>query len=190
MDLKIDLTKYSNKMIRIISAYGFDSFKSLALSLFPSFKYGSQTPAITISATTAVVAQVLGFSPLIVAVMLVAVVVETYTGITASRKKGEHFESWKFSRCIFKLGVWVALFFIMHSFALEMGNFDGIPYRVAEWVFNAFHILLMVYFCIENATSILENLAVIDGKPKTEYIEAMLSLWKVLVENLKNIKTK
>lgn len=51
--------------------------------------------------------------------MLIAIVSEMWTGIRASKVQGIGFESFRFSRCIIKLCIWLTIIYITHSFYLE-----------------------------------------------------------------------
>ena len=55
-------------------------------------------------------------------------------------------------------------------------------------VFDILHLATMIYFCIEYTTSILDNLAVLDGKPKATFINAIGILFTSLIDKLKNFK--
>ena len=173
---------------RFFNTYGFEGFKGFALSLFPSFKYGNQTAVISISTFFAVIGQWLGVSPAIVLVMFIAVLVETFTGIRASKKQGIDFESFRFSRCIIKVFVWVFLFFMFHNFAIDLAAQSGWVFVLGGVFFDILHLATMIYFCIEYATSILENLAVLDGKPKDTFINAIGTLFSSLIDKLKTMK--
>ena len=118
--------------------------------------------------------------------MLAAVVVEVYTGIKASKKEGKSFESFRFSRCVLKLALWAIIFFVTHQFENEYAErthvFDILAYTFFKIVFLG----TISMFLVEHLTSILENKAVIDGKPKTYLIEFIQSTWKGMLETLKN----
>ena len=43
----------------------------------------------------------------------------------------------------------------------------------------------MTWFCVEHVTSILENLAVIDGKPKDTLIRQVGMLWVTVTDKFK-----
>ncbi|WP_195334094.1 phage holin family protein [Bacteroides salyersiae] len=177
-----------NYIERFLATYGFDGIKGFLLSLFPSFKYGTQVPAFSLSVLVAIISEFLGTSPLLVLVMFLAVIVETTTGRRASKKRGEPFESFKFSRCVIKVFVWCFLFFMFHSFSKDMQMHDGWVFILGVIFFDVIHVATMVYFCIEYGTSILENLAVIDGKPKETLIVAMSDVWTSLIGKFKNLK--
>lgn len=177
-----------NYIERFLVTYDFDGIKGFLLSLFPSFKYGTQLPAFSLSLFIGIVSEFLGVSPIIVVVMFMAVVVETVTGRKASKKRGESFESLKFSRCVIKVFVWCFLFFMFHSFSKDMQMHDGWVFLLGVIFFDVIHVATMVYFCIEYGTSILENLAVLDGKPKEALIVAMSDVWNSLINKFKSLK--
>lgn len=174
---------------QFLQTYGFDGIKGFLLSLFPSFKYGIAGQTISISAVFGVVASWLGMSPFLIPVMLMAVLVETWTGFKASKKQGGHFESVKFSRCVIKVFIWVFLFFVFHSFAMDMHSHeDNWIYLVGAFVLDAIHVTAMVYFVMEYTVSILENLAVLDGKPKETLVVAIGAMFDSMVDKLKGGK--
>lgn len=162
---------------RFLWSYGFRDVRCFCLSLFPSFKYGTQTASLCTSAVLGAVSEFLGLTPALVVVMFVAVVVETLTGTRASLKRGEPFESWKFSRCVLKVMVWVFLLFMFHRFSLDLQGRSGWVFASGGVMFEVIQVVTMVYFCIEYATSILENMAVLDGKPKTQYVERLKEMF-------------
>lgn len=176
---------------KFLASYGFSSFKDFLLSLFPSFKYGIQSWTLTFSAVMAVISELLGCSPVIVLVMFFSVIVETVTGIRASRKLGQPFESFKFSRCVLKVFIWVFLLYMFHSFAMDMHDkADNWIYLIGEFVFDVLHVTTMFYFVIEYSTSILENLAVLDGKPKEALVMAVSDVFTSVVDRFKSLLKK
>ncbi|MGL4852893.1 MAG: phage holin family protein [Phocaeicola sp.] len=173
---------------RFFNTYGFDGFKGFTLSLFPSFKYGHQGVTISLSAILAIISKFIGVSPIIVFVMFVAVLVETFTGTRASQKVGIPFESFRFSRCVIKVFIWVFLFFMFHNFSQDMATKSGWVFILGSVFFDILHLATMIYFCIEYTTSILENFAVLDGKPKDTFINYISILFTALIDKLKSFK--
>lgn len=169
----------------MLSTYGFDNIAQFLQSMMPTSKYELSGASVGSSLVAGIISQYLGLTPLLVVIMGIAVFAEMITGIRASSRNGQPFESFRFSRGILKICVWCVLFFIFNGFALEMSKFDGWPYLVASAMFKTLHVSAMVWFAIENGTSILENQAVIDGKPKTQYVEAVKSLWSAFINALK-----
>jgi hypothetical protein len=52
------------------------------------------------------------------------------------------------------------------------------------WLFDLITVILMVCFVVENTTSVLENLAVIDGKDKSYFIDLIMQAVKVTFSKL------
>lgn len=174
---------------KFLASYGFSSVKDFLLSLFPSFKYGFQSWTLSFSAVMAVISELLGCSPVIILVMFLSVIVETVTGIRASRKLGQPFESFKFSRCVLKVFIWVFLLYMFHSFSIDMHDkAANWIYLIGEFAFDILHVTTMFYFVIEYSTSILENLAVLDGKPKEALVMAVSDLFSSVVDRFKSLK--
>lgn len=171
---------------RLLASYGFDSGVQFMQSMLPSLKYNFATVSAISSLVAGFISHYLGLTPLLVVIMGVAVFAEMVTGVRASTKSGQPFESFRFSRGILKICVWCVVFFIFNGFAGEMEKFDGWPYLLAAAMFKVLHASAMVWFVIENGTSILENQAVLDNKPKTQYVEAVKTIWTSFFTALKN----
>ena len=165
-------------LTRFVQTYGYDDFSSFLLSIVPSAKYSLHIPAISLSATVAIVSEFLGLTPVLALAMLVAISVEMLTGISASKKRGIKFESFRFSRCIIKLMIWLSLIYIIHAFYKECAAADILFIAaVGPIFFSIVKAFIMVWFCVEHVTSILENLSILDGKPKTALIEQIQNAW-------------
>ena len=175
-----------NMIVHFLASYGYGSPKMFLLSLCPSFKYDLQVPALILSTVSAFIAQWLGLTPLLAVAMLVAISVEMISGCKASRKRGEHFESFKFSRCILKLTMWLAIIFIIHSFYRECANSGEILYQLSALFFSVVKLFVMIWFVVEHVTSILENLAEIDGKPKDALILKIGGAWDNITDLFKS----
>lgn len=185
--LRVIMVKVISTYIqRILDSYGYESITEFLLSLCPSFKYHIQVPTLTISSVIALIAHILGVGPLIVAAMLIAVCVETSTGIWASHIKKITFESFKFSRCVLKVFIWMSLIFMVNAFYLECSDSEEWYNQLGSFFFAVVKLFVLAYFVIEYLVSIMENLAVIDGKPKTEFIDGVKSLLASLMQVLKS----
>ena len=57
-------------------------------------------------------------------------------------------------------------------------------HTLGYYVFTVMKVVTMVYFCVEYATSILENLAVIDGKPKDTLVNSMWNMFGKIRDQL------
>lgn len=169
----------------LVGTYAYNDVKEFLLSLFPSFKYGIQGLTISLSFLAAVINEFIGIGPALAIAMLLAIIMETSTGLYASHKTGISFESSKFSRCIIKITFWYSLLYFTHSFSNDCASHTGIVYAFAVYFFDFIQILILVYFFIEYITSILENFAVIDGKPKDTLILAIKDSWQILLDKFK-----
>lgn len=176
---------------KLLISYGWSSNKDFVLSLFPSAKYGSLGGSVSFATVTTFFVQYLGISPALVPALVVILATELWTGIHASTKvKKEKFESGKFSRFVIKLCVWMVLFYTAHSFMNEYREQVTFVQILAFTFFEVLKVFLMSLFLVENTTSILENLAVIDGKPKAEYIDKTKQLFNVFFNALKGVFTR
>lgn len=180
-----------NSIQRFLTTYGWASNKEFMLSLFPSAKYGTLGGNISFAAVSAFFVQYLGISPALIPALVIILATELWTGIRASMKvKHEKFESGKFSRFVIKLCVWMVLFYTAHSFMNEYAAQDTLVQILAFTFFEVLKVFLMSLFVVENVTSILENLAVLDGKPKAAYVDKTKELFNAFFDALKGIFTK
>lgn len=174
-----------NMLHRFLKTYEYASLEDFLYSLGPSFKYRLQGLTISLSFLAGLIDQVFGIGPALAVAMVVAVLVETWTGIKASKKRGEKFSSFRFSRCILKVFVWLMLIFITHAFESEFSGRDGLAYGAAHLFFQFVFIMILAYFMIEYVTSILENLGSIEKNDKQALIDVIQNAWKNLVSTLK-----
>lgn len=181
------MTSLLNTIRRFLSTYGWVSNKEFMLSLFPSAKYGFIGGSISFSAVYAMFIHFLGISPALIPAIVIIVVTEIWTGIRASAKQGKCFESFKFSRCVIKLSIWFVLFTSVQSFRNEFELGETVAENLGFLFFDVLKLLFMVLFVIENATSIMENEAVLDGKDKSTYIEYVKTLFVAFFGILKGI---
>ena len=185
------MSYFFNIVGKFLSTYGWTTNKEFMLSLFPSAKYGTMSGSLSFAAVSAFFVQYLGISPALIPALVIILATELWTGIRASTKiKHEKFESGKFSRFIIKLCVWMVLFYTCHSFMNEYAAQETLVQILAFTFFEVLKVFLMSLFLIENITSILENLAVLDGKPKAEYIDKTKQLFNAFFNALKGVFTK
>lgn len=175
---------------RFIGTYGFTTSEDFIRSLCPSFRYNIQGVTIPFSIFTALVSSLMGVGPVVILAMLISVIVETWTGIKASHVRGGHFETFKFSRCIIKLFIWLVIVFIVNSFSNDCAERAGWIYSIGVVFFDFVKMAVLTYFVVEYVASILENLAVIDGKPKEALIYALKDRWSGLMDFLKKKNEK
>lgn len=171
---------------KFLSTYEYESLKDLALSIFPTWKYHLQILSIVLSAIAVFFDHLFGFGIALGIAMFVAVFVEIRSGIMASKIQGIDFQSLRFSRCVLKLAFWAVIFYIIHAFEKEYIAREHVFDIVTYAFFKSLFIGAITMFCVEHITSILENYAIINGKPKTEYIDFVKSLWTNFLNFLKS----
>ena len=68
------------------------------------------------------------------------------------------------------------LFVACQMFKWFAAQYDAgsLTWLVGAWFFDVLTVILMVAFVVENTVSILENLACIDGKDKSFYVNMVL----------------
>ena len=113
--------------------------------------------------------------------------VDGHPGKQGDVYKRQGFESFRFSRCIIKLCIWLTIIYITHSFYLESkaGAEESFVMLLATLFFSIVKVFVMTWFCVEHVTSILENLAVIDGKPKDALIKQVGILWVTVTDKFR-----
>lgn len=160
---------------KFLYSYGYDSVDALVKSVFPSTKYVGYGQSAALSSVLGCICSALGVWPVLVIAMMLIMLIELVSGVCASHKRKEHFESSKFSRFLLKLCIWFVLFLSCQVFAFFASHYDehSLAWLVGAWFFDVLTVILMIAFVVENATSILENLACIDNHDKSYYIEAV-----------------
>lgn len=160
---------------KFLFSYGYGSVTALMQSMFPSTKYVGVGQSLALSSFWGLVCSWLGLWPMLALAMLTVMAVELVSGIVASHVRKEHFESAKFSRFMLKLCIWFMLFVSCQMFKGFASEYDAcsLAWLVGAWFFDVLTVMLMVAFVVEHATSIMENMACIDGKDKGFYIEMM-----------------
>jgi hypothetical protein len=137
-------------------------------SLLPTIKYNLMIVMLTVSFTLSWVDKIFGLNALAVLALMLVMLLELFSGTYASKIKQETFSSRKLSRFTFKAACYMVLIAIPYLFYAsyhERGN------NLAAGFFEWLHVFLVVQIVIENIISILENIAVIQGKPKTFWID-------------------
>lgn len=177
-------------MNKFLAAYDWHSFEEFVLSVFPSYKYQLHGAVMAISFLSGSVNYLFGVTPALAIAMLVAIVVEVWTGISASKRKGQQFESFRFSRCIIKILIWLAILYIIHAFKREFENSTNLIDLAAYGFFSFVFVAALTAFLVEYVTSILENVSVLKGKEKTALIEAIQGGWTNLINSIKPKKNE
>ena len=89
-----------------------------------------------------------------------------------------------------KVFVWIVLVYIANSFSKDCAAREGWINTMGELFFEFVRIAILTYFCVEYVTSILENYAVIDGKPKDALVKVIRERWSILTDLLKKRNEK
>lgn len=164
----------------LLKSYEFHSFGDFIQSLVPSLKYGGTFFLFSFSAVVALMQQITGLQAMAVIAFVVIMLAELVTGVKASQvEKGAfNFNTRRFSRFALKLFSYFALLFFCNAMSL---NYEVAGKTLTAGTFEWLHTYLVVHIGFENVMSILENIAVIEGKPKAYYLEKIknrLSLFK------------
>ena len=174
-----------NYFIKFLVAYDWNSFEEFVLSIFPSYKYQLQGAVLSVSLLSGIVNYLFGVTPALAVAMFIAIVIEVWTGINASKAQGKKFESFRFSRCIIKIMIWLAILYIIHAFEKEYENSTNWIKIAAYGFFNFTFVVALTGFMVEYVTSILENVSVLKGKEKTAIIEAIQAGWQNMISFIK-----
>lgn len=173
---------------KMLASYDYDSFTNFFQSIAPSFKYCITRQLLFVSCTfpglawlSAFIPQIplaLGIQTAALVSMLLAFVVELVSGIVASRIRKEPFSSFRLSRFTLKVFIYLVLIAIPYHWSQ---NYAAKGETVMAVCFDWLQNFLIIHIAQENIVSILENLAVIDGKDKTAWInkikDKITSLW-------------
>lgn len=97
-----------------------------------------------------------GFNHLFLVAYVILLIFEWFTGVRASRKRGEKHESRKFGRMLLKIATYLVPIYILNTFAKNtkfpvLFNFDLNPFQWLYWV-----VLLAIVWQL--FVSLLENL--------------------------------
>lgn len=174
-----------NYFIKFLAVYDWNTFEEFFLSIFPSYKYQLQGAVLSVSLLSGIINYLFGVTPALAIAMFVAIVIEVITGIRASNRQGKKFESFRFSRCVIKIAIWLAILYIIHAFQREFENSTNWINMAAEGFFNFTFIVCLTGFLVEYVTSILENVSVLKGKEKTAIINAISGGWQNLLSFIK-----
>jgi len=156
----------------ILDGFEYLSITEFAHSLVPTVKYNLMAMVLILSAGLGWVDKIFGLSALAVGALVLVMFAELGSGIYASHVKKEEFSSKRLSRFGVKIACYLILIsvpYILYDSAHAHGN------TVAAYLFEWMHTFLMIQVVAENIISILENVAVIQGKDKNFWIEKIKS---------------
>jgi len=176
---------------KFLAAYDWHSFEEFVLSIFPSYKYQLHGAVLAISFLSGSVNYLFGVTPALAIAMFMAIVIEVWTGIRASKRQGKSFESFRFSRCIIKIAIWLAILYIIHAFKREFQESTNLIDIAAYGFFSFIFVCVSdCFFWLSMLLLFLENVSVLKGKEKTALIEAIQGGWQNLIYNIKPKKNE
>jgi preprotein translocase subunit SecG len=158
-------------MKNLLKSFEYDGYADLFKSLAPSLKYHLTILLFATSAIATFVQQTTGLQAIAVISFVAIMAAELVSGIKASAVSNNgkfNFSSQRFSRFLFKLFYYFALLFFCHSMNL---HYLSVGKEMTAGTFDWMHTYLVVHIGGENIISVLENVAVIEGKPKTHYLQ-------------------
>lgn len=164
------------QLMKILQSFEWNSALDMAHSLVPSQKYGAIPLTITLSAALAFTEHLLGMNIFSVLFFALALAVELYTGLKASRVKGEKLSSTRMSRFGVKLASYLIIIGMFWGFRKDAARESQ---HLLASLFTYLWAFSLLYVAAELSISILENLAVIDGKPKDAYIQKIKDKFKL-----------
>ena len=177
---------------KFLNDYGYDNISQFAMSLCPSSRYQLLPQSLTVSTIGGAVCSLIGVWPVVALAMVVILLLEMATGLTASHISKAPFESCKFARFSIKLAVWFILLISCQLFAFFCTHYHAgnIIFTIGSTFFDALTVMIMIWFTIEYFSSILENFAVINRKPKPYYIDSIRELGFAAFAAIKNTIVK
>ena len=165
--------------VSMLATYDYHGFSSFFESLAPSFRYGLTklmlpfslviypSLATFIAMLFPAVESAMGISGPAFIAMLLAFAVELTSGLMASHISKQQFSSLRLSRFTFKVFIYLVIIAVPHHWAQNFSaRHEDVMAAIFDWTQCAF----IIQIAFENFVSILENLGVITGKPKTELI--------------------
>lgn len=152
---------------KLLKTFEFEGWSDLVSSLFPSVKYSLTLVALSFSAFSVMTYKIVGLDVLASVAFVCVMILEVLTGIIASKKLKVNTSSVKMSRFSLKMACYFVVLFVSNSFAESFKAKDS---NVGYWFFDWLHVYLAIHIATENIISIIENWAIIEGKPKTYWI--------------------
>ncbi len=146
-----------------LQGFGFENIKEYLVSTF-GFMTSAKVIATSsvIGVISAFLQDYLGFNLLVFSAFVFLNILEYNTGIRASKKRGERIESRKMGRMFLKVGTYLAIIWMLHSFRQGL-DFPQImelelnPFIVFYWAFLS-GVIYQIF------KSLLENLEQLDYK--------------------------
>lgn len=140
---------------RFVHNFGFDSRYDFKTSFLHMNLMSVTIPTAVISSF---LEQYFGMHTITMVAFFILITLELFTGIIASKVRNIPIQSKKFSRFGFKLGIWVSIFFILHTMKLQYVG-TSVVAGIYGWLHNG----IFIYVTMEYLLSVVENVSVITG---------------------------
>lgn len=167
-----------NHLIRLLRTFDFHDVTAFGESLVPSHRYGSTTVLMIFCAIWVSIDKVFGLDGAAFIALGMVFFAELTTGVVAAHIRGETISSVKLSRFSLKVACYLVMIAVSYLMAQSFTNHKD---DVAAVAFNWLHIFLVAQIVMENIVSILENLAVINGKDKSAWISKIQEKFNALI---------
>jgi len=155
-----------NLLNHVTNHFGFEDYTDFSNSLI---HYNLLRITIPLGLCTGLVEHFLGIYPTTLISFGSLIVLELLTGLMASRTRGQKIQSKKFSRFGLKFGVWVTVFFIVHSLKMQYVGVSDFVAGFYGWI----HTFILGYVNMEYLISVLENISVITGKNNSTLVNGI-----------------
>ena len=157
--------------MKLLKSFHYDTWLDLVQSLFPSTRYNLTIASASFSTALAfgdgIIQKFFGLDSYAFIALVLILVVELASGITASMHRKEALESSKLRRFLFRLFYYMVLIAVPYLLA---PSFLANKKATGAWALDLLHSAIVLQIVFENTISILENMSVIDGKDKTQLI--------------------
>lgn len=156
---------------KILASFHYSSWAKLGESLAPSLKYANMTNiTVVLSAIGVSIIRVFGLDSFAFLALLLVFAFELVTGVRRANSVKEELTSAKFSRFSFKVTYYLLMIGVSYTMS---ESFLARGKEAASIVFDWMHLFFVVQIVLENIVSISENIAVVEGKEKSHYIQKL-----------------
>jgi hypothetical protein len=144
----------------ILQGFGFETIKDFNTTCFKAFYLADMKLFIITSISLGTIREFIvlntGLDIVFWGAFIFLIIAEWQTGLRVALKSGDKFRSRKFGRMILKIGVYVAILWMLHSFskATKIMVFDGFELNPFAWLYY----VVVVAITFQMFISWLENL--------------------------------
>jgi hypothetical protein len=151
----------------LLAGFEYNSIADFGNSLLPTLKYNMLSLMLLFTFPVAMIDKIFGLDYMAVLALLLVMVAELVSGIYASHITKQAFSSKRLSRFSFKTACYLILIAVPFLFYSSYKERNSLAASIFEWL----HVFMVVQIVLENVFSILENIAIIQGKDKTYWID-------------------